>query len=116
MYMKPQQLILRCVAECENGQWQAICLDFNLAAQADSFDDVERKLKGMICEYVYDALQGEDHEYAAQFLTRKAPVGYWAKYYYVCFLHKYLRIRSDLSRFFNETLPLAPDSNCNHNV
>ena len=35
----------------------------------------------MIVGYLRDALEGEDRPYAAQFLTRRAPLGFWLKYY-----------------------------------
>jgi len=103
--MKPEQLIVKCYAEQEGVCWVAICLDFNLAAQGDSFDEVKAKLEAMIKEYVYDALVGEDRLYAAQLLTRRAPWSSWFKYYIVklsaLFLHS-------TGRVFDETMPLKP--------
>ncbi len=110
--MKATQLVLRCYAENSGNQWQAICLDLNLAAQADTFDEVESKLREMINEYVYDALVGEDKEYADYFLSRKAPLSVWAKYYFQCNLAKVVSLKNNVHRFFKETLPLTPHSDC----
>lgn len=81
--MKAERLIVRCYAERKDSQWQALCLDFCLASQADTFDEAIEKLDLMIYDYVYDALEGEDKEFAESFLlNRRAPFKYWAKYYF----------------------------------
>jgi predicted RNase H-like HicB family nuclease len=64
--MNPKQLIIKCYAKQEEGVWVAVCLDFNLAAQGDSFDEAKAKIESMIAEYVYDALAGNDTTYAPQ--------------------------------------------------
>ena len=79
--IKPQHLILRCYAEKKGNVWQAFCLDFNLAVQGDTAGQVRAKLHEQITEYIYDALEGEDQAYAGQFLKRRAPFKFWAKYY-----------------------------------
>lgn len=61
--MNPKQLIVRCYSEQEGDCWIAVCLDFNLASQGDSFEEVKSKLETMLAEYVYDALAGEDKRY-----------------------------------------------------
>jgi len=62
----------------------------------------------MIREYVFDALVGEDREYAKQLLTRKSPLIEWIKYYFYLFVYHYLHIKDDIYRLFNEPLPLTP--------
>lgn len=106
--MKPSQLLLRCYAENKGDYWQAFCLDLTLAAQGDSFEEVKEKLDDMICDYVYDALQGEDSEYADQLLTRKAPLSYWLKFYFYKTIAKSLHLKDGVKQFFNEPLPLTP--------
>jgi predicted RNase H-like HicB family nuclease len=103
--MRPKELIIKCYAEREEDVWVALCLDFNIAAQGDSFEEVKTKLESMIFEYVHDALEGEDKRYANQLLTRRAPFWAWARYYI-----KSLKIRICHSRdhIFNETMPLRP--------
>jgi len=110
--MKAPQLVLRCYAENKDDQWQAFCLDLNLAAQGDSLDEVETKLRNMISEYVFDALVGEDQEHAKYFLNRKAPASLWLKYYFHCGLFRIGRLKNNAYHFLNETLPLAPRTNC----
>lgn len=106
--MKPEKLILRCLAEKKHGQWQALCLDLCLAAQADSLDEAKQKLEGMILEYVYDALAGEDKQYAGQLLSRRAPAKDWAKYYVYSLLAHMGQLHNDVRQLFTEALPLQP--------
>jgi hypothetical protein len=110
--MKPTQLLLRCYAEKVGDQWQAFCLDLSLAAQGDTFAEVKDKLDVMIAEYVYDALVGEDREYAHQLLTRRAPLRDWIKYYWYCLLSKAGAIHEEARRLFTSLVPLEPSSRC----
>ena len=53
------------------GDWQAICVDFDLAAQGESLEDLRRELADAIetyLEYVADLPQDEQ----ARFLNRKS--------------------------------------------
>jgi hypothetical protein len=102
--MKSEQLILKCYVEPEEGAWVAVCLDFNLAAQAESSDAARRKLEAMILSYVREALT-VDREYADQLLTRKAPWPAWVRYY----LHVWLaRLSQHSGNAFHEVMPLRP--------
>ena len=106
--MIPGELLLRCYAEEKMGEWQAFCLDLGLAAQGESEAEACGKLNAMIREYLHDALSGEDREYAEYFLTRKAPVYQWAKYY-LYFVLQALHIKFGTDRIlFKRLVPLAP--------
>ncbi len=110
--MSQPRLLLRCYAEAVDGQWQAFCLDFDLAAQADTFEEARAKLETMLAEYVYDALAGEDREFADQLLSRRAPWPMWAKFYFYVFRHRVLRLQSRVHRLFKEPIPLVPSCHC----
>ena len=90
---------LRFLAASKDGQWQALCLDLCLAAQADTFPEAERKIRAMVCEYLYDALEGDDRPYASQLLSRRAPLRYWARYYFRKISRVITRRRGDESRY-----------------
>lgn len=106
--MKPARLVLRCMAEQKKGQWQVLCLDLCLAAQADTFDEAKAKLEHMICDYVYDALAGEDREFAEQLLNRKAPFRDWVKYYGFAALQSLGALRDGVRKLFIENMPIQP--------
>ena len=109
--MEPRQLILRCYGEKKGDVWQAFCLDLNLAVQGKSFQDVRGKLHRQIESYVYDALEGEDRQYADQLLNRKAPFYFWAKYYLYKALHGANEARDGIHKLFSEVLPLQISAN-----
>lgn len=82
-------LEVRCFAEpIGKESWQAFCVDLDLAAQAESFHSVRRKLDAMIDDYVTEAVQGEDREYCEQLLSRKSPLSLRAKYHTIVALTK----------------------------
>lgn len=78
--MRVNELLLRCYAERIGDQWQALCIDLNVAAQADTFEEVRQKLDQMVYSYVYDALLGEDRVHAEDLLSRKSPLRFRVKY------------------------------------
>ena len=103
--MKPNDLILRCYAQQENDVWIAVCLDLCLAAQGDSLNEVKHKLEAQIADYVHDALVGDDREFAHQLLKRKAPLHFWARYYW---LKLTTTLFNGTGAFFDEVMPLKP--------
>jgi predicted RNase H-like HicB family nuclease len=103
--MDPKQLILKCYAEQEENCWVAVCINFNLAAQGDSFEEVKTKLEAMINDYVYDALAGEDKAYAAQLLSRSAPLSARLRFH---FIRLKVALCHTQQRIFDETMPLRP--------
>lgn len=71
--MTPQTLTVRCMAWQESGVWVAVCLDFALAVQGDSPQDVRAKLHEQIADYVDEALT-IDAAHAEELLARRAPL------------------------------------------
>ena len=65
-------VILRCYAEGSQGHWEALCLDFDLAVQGKSFDEVYRELNSMIGSYVETVSEYPEKE-RRRFLNRRAP-------------------------------------------
>lgn len=106
--MRAPDLVLRCYAEKQEHDWVAVCLDLNLAAQGESFREVRHKLSDMICEYVNDAVVGQDKEFAPQLLKRRAPLYFWLKYYRIYFQSGMVKVGNNFRKLFSETLPLTP--------
>lgn len=103
--MRPNELVVRCFAQQKGDVWEAFCLDLNLAAQGDDLDDVKVRLDDMINSYVYDALVGDDCDYAGQLMSRKAPMGFWIKYYWLKACNELHCAKCTL---FDKVLPLVP--------
>ena len=64
---------VHCYAEGVNGKWEAFCLDFDLAVQGESFEEVYHALhENMVAYGRYISELPEDERQA--FLNRKAPL------------------------------------------
>jgi hypothetical protein len=65
--------LLRCYAERRQGQWEALCIDFDLAVQGQSFEEVYHFLNFAIVDYVSRVreLPPADRE---RLLKRRAPL------------------------------------------
>ena len=111
--MKPSDLLIRCYAERKDGYWQAFCLDFCLAAQGDSLPDVKKKLNLMVREYLYDALVGQDKEYAGSLLRRRAPMQYWLKFYAYVAMYKLGAFHKHFAEFASP-MPMVPSPLANN--
>lgn len=69
---------VHCYAEGRPGQWEAFCLDFDLAVQGTSYQDVEAKLRNQIqlfLESVYDLPEADRQ----RLLNRSAPISMYAR-------------------------------------
>ena len=63
---------LVCIATGHGDQWEAFCLDFDLAVQGRSFDEVRRYLNDAISMYL-ERVQAEPEPDRSRLLARKAP-------------------------------------------
>lgn len=106
--MKPNELILRCYALKDGSQWVAMCLNFDLAAQGDTFEEARQHLDEQIRSYVEDALVGEDREHAHSLLSRKAPWSEWVKYWLLLAKVRFLHWQSGMFQPFTDTMPMKP--------
>lgn len=72
---------LHLVARHVDGQWVVACLEFDLAAQDDTFEAAQRRLIDQVHSYVQEALTMDGGAHADQLLSRRAPLGQWALFY-----------------------------------
>jgi len=63
---------VQCFANGHPGDWEAICVDFDLAVQGSSFEEVQALLHDAIASYVQCA-GAEAPETASRLLRRRAP-------------------------------------------
>jgi predicted RNase H-like HicB family nuclease len=83
--LQESDAVLICVARGHEGDWEAFCLDFDLAVQGDSLMDVRTRLEDAIGDYVQAAL-AEDEPARTQLLNRRAPFSvrfYWALRFFI---------------------------------
>jgi hypothetical protein len=107
--IRPICLVVRCLLEQDGDQWQAFSLEFGLAAQGESAQQVKLKLESMIEWYVHDALIGEDREHAYELLIRRKvrwPI--FLRYYLVWAASHIVMLRTRFGMIYREPLPLVP--------
>ena len=61
-----------CFAHGNDREWEAICVDFDIAVQGRTFDEVKSLLDSAVKNYVDDAAE-EDEATRRQLLGRRAP-------------------------------------------
>ena len=108
--MRTDQLLLRFYAERKNSQWQAFCIDLDLAAQGDSLQEVQKKIVHMALSYVVEAF-GKDREHADVLLARKSPLRYRLKYHWLRFQDNRILRAAKNRCAFERPLPLRVAEN-----
>lgn len=68
-----EEKYLICVARRRGNQWEANCLDLDIAVQGTSFSDVKERLDSAVHSYIEDALQESEPDRTA-LLSRRAPL------------------------------------------
>ncbi len=63
---------VRCYAEGQDGDWEAICLDFDIAVQGESFQEVFQSLNKAISLYLETAAALPESD-RLRLLSRRAP-------------------------------------------
>lgn len=61
-----------CFAHGRDGDWEAVCVDLDIAIQGSSFDEVRNLLNRAVSTYVADA-EAESAEVRDSLLSRRAP-------------------------------------------
>lgn len=105
--MKEKEQVLRCYAERKNQHWEAYCIDLSLAAQGGSAEEAIQKLYDQIQDYVYDAVVGQDRQFAEDLLSRRAPFRYVLRFYWLKLLC-HARYLKNKVRLFETPLPMFP--------
>lgn len=79
--MKPPKLVLHLHAEREGDQWTVMCLEFSLAAQADTIEEARARVVAQIESFIEDITVGPLREHAEDLLNHsRAPFKYWVRY------------------------------------
>jgi hypothetical protein len=69
------------------GEWEAICLAFDIAVQGSSEREVQRSLREAIALFVPSARDERDPKLRYRLLHRCAPLRVWLRYVSSFFLH-----------------------------
>lgn len=109
--VSPDKLVLRCYGhKIKQGKWFGVCLEFNLAAEANSPDELRQKIGDMISSYIETVLDTEDNTSIPALLSRRSPIRNWLIYYLFRIV---IFIRKFPGNFtFKEIIPFHLAHNC----
>lgn len=107
--MQPKHLLLRCYGFYRGGQWYGLCLDLNIAAQADTPQALRAKLAEMVESYVETVLDTDDKAGVAALLDRRAPLKDWMAYWAAALA---ARIQPARRLLFKQALPFHLAAHC----
>lgn len=107
----PDKLILRCYGyQRDETKWVGVCLDLNLAIEAESVNKLKEKMNEVIESYIDTVLDTTDKASIPELLLRRAPIHDWVIYYFInlaCFVK---RIRGKFT--FKEVIPFHLSHSC----
>jgi len=96
---------LHCYAEGRDGEWEAICLDLDIAVQGDSFEDVFASLRDAVALYLESVAELPETE-RQRLLHRPAPTTVRMKFLLHA-LRSLLMRRDGEMQHHQFTMPLA---------
>ena len=107
------QLILRCYGfQLGDRPWVGVCLNLDLAVEADSREELKKKMRDVIESYIETVLQTDDHESIPALLSRRAPLKDWSIYYLIRFVNCLHDFREKFAFPFNEAIPFHLAHSC----
>ncbi len=111
MAIRPEKLILRCYGyKLGDRPFVGVCLDLNIAVEAEGMPELKRKMNDAIISYVDAVLDTDDKPSIALLMNRKAPLRDWMIYYLLKFV---LKIKSLPPNFtFKEYIPIHLAHRC----
>ncbi len=84
MPVKTSDLVLRGYGyKSSDDSFVGVCLDLNIAVQADSVVELKSKMEEAIRSYLDVVLDTDDSESIPDLLNRKAPLSDWVCYYLI---------------------------------
>ena len=109
--LRPSKLVLRCYGhQVKAGKWYGVCLDLNIAAEAETSNQLKDKLNDMILGYIDTVLDTDDNGSIGALLSRRAPLKDWVVYYFFKLLISIRKLPNDI--IFKQFIPFHLAHNC----
>jgi hypothetical protein len=67
-------MVVQCFAQSDGELWEGFCIDFDLAVQGGSFEEVQESLHKAILMYVNSAIAEDSWDDRVRLFTRRAPL------------------------------------------
>jgi predicted RNase H-like HicB family nuclease len=110
--LRPENLILRCYAHrTDKHNWVAVCLELNLAVEADSVEALREKMSDAIEGYIETLLDTNDPASIPELLHRRAPFLDWIKYYLIRLIIRIKRLSRRLV-VYKQSIPFHLAHSC----
>ncbi len=108
---KPSDLVLKCYGHrVKGGRWYGVCLNLNLAAEAESLEELRNKLHEMIGSYIETVLETDDNDSIPALLSRRAPSLDWVRYYLIKLIISFRYFPDNFT--FKESIPFHLARSC----
>jgi hypothetical protein len=108
---RPDQLILRCYGyRSSEGPYIGVCVDLNIAVQADSPSTVRAKMADAIVSYIETVYETDDRASISALMSRRAPTQDWLIYYVIRTVLLVKKFRDNFT--FKEPIPIHLAHSC----
>ncbi len=109
--IRPGNFVLRCYGyKFGDNPFVGVCVDLNIAVQAESRSELEKKMNDAIRSYFETVLETEDKSSIASLIFRRAPLRDWVIYYVVKMIVNIKQIPTNF--IFKEYIPFHLAHNC----
>lgn len=99
---------LHIIVQKHDGYWSARCLDFTLYSVGNTAEEAKEKLAIEIDDFLYEAIEGQDKEFAVQLLLRRAPLRDWVIFHVVSLLQHCRVFSKWIGETFKQSVPHGP--------
>jgi len=109
--ISPRRFVLRCYGQkTEKGNLVGVCLDLDIAVEAESIEELKRKMNQAFQTYLETVLDTDDTDSIPHLLTRRAPLKDWVLYYFIKSIHYIRRFPGNFT--FKEIIPFHLAHSC----
>ena len=109
--ISPDRLVLRCYGhKTEKGNLVGVCLDLDIAVEAESIEELKKKMSQAVASYIEAVLDTNDRSSIPALFTRRAPFKDLIIYYYIKFRHYIRQFPGNFT--FNEIIPFHLAHSC----
>ena len=109
--IRPEKFVLRCYGyKKRNNRWYGVCIDFNLAVEADSPEELKQKMGEIIYSYIETVIDTDDKASIPNLISRKAPIRDFVIYYVMRLAISLHKFRRNIA--FKEVIPFHLAHSC----
>ena len=108
--IRPENLVLRCYGYKKRDRWHGVCIDLNLAVEANSAEHLNEKMGEVISSYIDTVIDTEDAGSVPDLISRKAPLRDFLIYYLIRIAISFHEFRRNIT--FKKIIPFHLAHSC----